>query len=156
MRLEDQVCSLEHAKKLKELGVPQNSLFYWVPIPNDTWGNYDLEFVGNIATGSYGSDNAVSALTDAELGELLPEFILDEEKNKLYLTLSKLTGSWECCYWCDAEEVVLPGGRGVCGRTEVDALTKMLIWLIENGYLDLKGVRNEAVYVAGITLSTEG
>ena len=29
MKLEDQVCSLELAKKLKELGVKQDSLFYW-------------------------------------------------------------------------------------------------------------------------------
>lgn len=30
MKLEDQVCSLEFAKKLKELGVKQESLWYWV------------------------------------------------------------------------------------------------------------------------------
>ena len=29
MKLEDQVVSLELAKKLKELGVKQESLFYW-------------------------------------------------------------------------------------------------------------------------------
>jgi len=29
MKLEDQVCSLELAKRLKELGVEQESLFYW-------------------------------------------------------------------------------------------------------------------------------
>ena len=29
MKLEDHVCTLEQAKRFKELGVNQNSLFYW-------------------------------------------------------------------------------------------------------------------------------
>ena len=29
MKLEEQVCSLELAKELKELGVKQDSMFYW-------------------------------------------------------------------------------------------------------------------------------
>ena len=29
MKIESQVCSLELAKKLKELGVKQESLYYW-------------------------------------------------------------------------------------------------------------------------------
>ena len=29
MKLEDQVCSLESARRLKELGFKQDSLFYW-------------------------------------------------------------------------------------------------------------------------------
>ena len=29
MPIEEQVCSLELAKKLKGLGVPQDSVFYW-------------------------------------------------------------------------------------------------------------------------------
>lgn len=32
MKLEDQVCTLESARRLKELGVPQDSLFYWVHV----------------------------------------------------------------------------------------------------------------------------
>ena len=32
MNLEDQVCSLELAQKLKELGFKQESLFYWVKL----------------------------------------------------------------------------------------------------------------------------
>lgn len=30
MKIEDQVCSLDLARKLKELGVKQDSLFYWI------------------------------------------------------------------------------------------------------------------------------
>lgn len=35
MNIEDQVCSLELAKKLKELGVEQDSLWYWIEVSDD-------------------------------------------------------------------------------------------------------------------------
>ena len=37
MDLKKQVCSLELAKKLKELGVPQESLFKWVGTYNENY-----------------------------------------------------------------------------------------------------------------------
>ena len=37
MKLENQVVSLEIAKSLKELGVKQESLFYWVSRGNGVW-----------------------------------------------------------------------------------------------------------------------
>lgn len=37
MKLEDQVCSLELAKRLKELGVSQLSLCYWWQYDKDSW-----------------------------------------------------------------------------------------------------------------------
>lgn len=37
MKLEDQVCSLELAKRLKELGVQQNNVFYWVQGHDMDW-----------------------------------------------------------------------------------------------------------------------
>ena len=59
--LEKQVCSLELAKKLKELGVRQESIFYWEK--RDGWelvdDPYDDQF------------ELYSAFTVAELGELL-------------------------------------------------------------------------------------
>ena len=44
MEIEDQVCSLELAKKLKELGVKQKSLFWHISFrnessPKEQWGN---------------------------------------------------------------------------------------------------------------------
>lgn len=48
MKIEDQACSLELAKKLKELGVKQESAFYWIgKLPFDGFGKvyYELHRV---------------------------------------------------------------------------------------------------------------
>ena len=37
MKLEEQVCSLDLAKRLKELGVTQESAFYWMHDPYGDW-----------------------------------------------------------------------------------------------------------------------
>jgi len=45
MKLQDQVCSLEHAKKLKELGVKQDvSIFTFYEVSDGDEGNPDREF----------------------------------------------------------------------------------------------------------------
>lgn len=48
MKLENQVCSIEQAEKLKELGVKQESLFYWTH--SEKWGimpKKSIDFSGN-------------------------------------------------------------------------------------------------------------
>lgn len=113
MKLEDQLCSLESAKRLKELGCPQESLFYYVFV----WGScviVRIEVMKNF------EDNEVlSAYTVAELGEMLPEGYL-----------------WRCIKddksgkWRFASRELL--------ETEAEARAKMLIHLIENGIVDRK------------------
>src|ERR1051325_10817319 len=62
MQLEQQVCSLELAKRLRELGVKQESYFYWF------FEEYNHEPVGwRIQT----EEGDYSAFTVAELGEML-------------------------------------------------------------------------------------
>jgi hypothetical protein len=61
MELEKQICSLELAKKLKELGVKQDSLFWWV----NGRGRMELH-------DKHTDSDSVSAFTVAELGEMLP------------------------------------------------------------------------------------
>lgn len=88
MELEKQVCSLALAKKLKELGVKQDSLFWWHPIPKilpDSGGTvvsngYDISYA---ETGRFfGSGAKISAFTVAELGEMLPQFIIKKGRNE--------------------------------------------------------------------------
>jgi hypothetical protein len=76
MKLENQVCNLDLAKKLKELGVKQESLFGWV-IFGDGYEkghrsykeNYELR---SQESKTYFEDSWISAFTVAELGEMLP------------------------------------------------------------------------------------
>ena len=112
MKLEQQVCSLELAQKLKELGVKQESLFYWTY--SNMFGNitFYLQYFPEIEGGYDGLENDVSAFTVAELGEMLPEGItthkLSPEEQK---HLNKKT--WWCydgkknytaMFTCDAYE----------------------------------------------------
>lgn len=66
MKLEQQVCSLELSKRLKELGVKQNSHFSWEELFGKPEYRLDVTIHG---------EHRVSAFTVAELGEMLPEDI---------------------------------------------------------------------------------
>lgn len=74
MKLEDQVIYLEHAKKLKKLGVKQESHFHWGI--RKSKGENITYIYKNLATESYCDlkdvyDEVYSAFTVAELGEML-------------------------------------------------------------------------------------
>jgi hypothetical protein len=114
MKLEDQVCSLELAKKLKELGVKQESYFYWewfsqngkaCLISQDGWKINKM--------------NTSSAFTVAELGLLLP--------SKCYTKKDRFPIEWFCYRYVDEnqEDVWI-------SDTEANARAEMLIYLIDN------------------------
>lgn len=119
MKLEQQVVSLEIAKKLKDLGVEQKSLWYWV---------YDEKDITHQVIRNeepFISDYQIkySAFTVAELGELLP-------KDSHYDHCSTVKGyQWRVCAHDRAY-------RGELGRafadTEADSRAKMLIYLKEH------------------------
>ena len=101
-------CALELAKKLKELGIKQESYFQWFnqyPFSSNKW-----EIIRDLGVGE--GEQMYSAFTVAELGELLPTgaCILMQE---------------HCFYCCFYETEVF-------ADTEADARAKMLIYLIEN------------------------
>jgi hypothetical protein len=143
MKLENQVCSLDLAKRLKELGVKQESYFWWT-IPE---GKYVEVFMrlnpayedDNIAPtkvqltenpdfyGNYGEPvNKVPAFTVAELGEMLPD---------LYKSY-RYAGTQE---WCvNLEEGARDKRKqypNMLAGTEADARAKMLNYLLENHLL---------------------
>jgi len=120
MKLEQQVVSLELAKELKELGYPQESLFYWsVPLIEKAVTK-EQEELKKCKTELYyrGNDwgeyfESVSAPTVAELGEVL--------KGKYPMCIKGETivaGKWRI----DSFEA----------DTEADARAKMLIYLLKN------------------------
>jgi hypothetical protein len=73
MTLESQVCSLELAKKLKELGLKQNSYYFWKTYPDSVINNgepYLVAYNSRYMTSKGRIEG--SAFTVAELGEMLP------------------------------------------------------------------------------------
>lgn len=141
MELKQQCVSLELAKKLKELGVKQESLFYW------KFSNGMLEKVSNIDIDTelvYGKQpqkpktlgtwDTCSAFTVAELGEMLPTHI-NKEKEKFYLHCTGSKGLKEWYVFYMSEEDYNPHLCSFLADTEVDARAKCLIYLLENNLI---------------------
>lgn len=118
MKLESQVTSLELSKRLKELGVKQESLFYWTKphyednLPFVCW--YEEKFVN-------GTKNweQYSAFTVAELGEKLEGLTMPYQV--------KNAGG----YWY----LNIPQIHEMGVKTEADARAKMLVYLLENNLI---------------------
>jgi hypothetical protein len=143
MELEQQVVSLELAKRLKELGVKQESVFWWV-IDEDKKallyhdgetsvyeGKRYVTYVdGNAKVLGGKTLNKVSAFTVAELGEMLSLHFISKR-----------------CEWGNKANSL---GKYICERadglghkleffadTEADARAKMLIYLLKNKLITL-------------------
>ena len=116
MNIEEQVTSLELSKQIKELGVEQESLFYWI----STLQGFEIVYQGELL-----GEVSYSAFTVAELGKLLPTWFYSGK------TLSKaLKTEFECGSaeydkqtWKKAD-------------TEANARGKMLIYLIEHNLIE--------------------
>jgi hypothetical protein len=130
MQLQDQVCSLELAKQLKELGVRQDSLFYWVERQTDKkilcLANYTIGLENS--TGNRMS-RVCSAFTVAELGEMLPQSIWVEKSNYYFLIQRTADKGWHISYYNFDKRLMYCFQTD---NTEADARAKMLVYLIEN------------------------
>jgi hypothetical protein len=127
MKLDDQVCSIELAKRLKELGVPQESIFYWEYYNEQCYAVKYFPYC--IVPDDNNKFKLYSAFTVAELGEMLPGSIKVEERS-FFITMD----CDKCPYYDDmplTQEIY--SGMDNDGDTEADARAKMLIYLLENG-----------------------
>lgn len=135
MTLESQVCSLELAKKLEELGVKQDGCFIYGETQEDGW----IIYPGEHMEGVY---DWVNAYTVAELGEMLPWSITIEGKS-YHLEIMPSQGStisgkqkidmWHIAYArMDTKHIAWSEAN-----TEADARAKMLIYLLENKLITL-------------------
>ena len=120
MTLEQQVCSLELSKRLKELGVKQESIFFWraVGTKHDSWE------IGYFSPGWLELE-PVSAFTVAELGEMLPPGYASSHGKDM---------NWLC--FCEFKRSSDKGYMKMAG-TEADARAKMLIYLLEEKLIAL-------------------
>ncbi len=124
MKLESQVCSLDLAKKLKELGVRQESAFYWQAVQSlkSVKGvKVDAEWhlfskADKDRTPILAVYDTRSAFSVAELGEMLK-----------YHGMPHWSGSKELGYWVTEKDSIC------CKEKEADARAVWLIYLIEQG-----------------------
>jgi hypothetical protein len=133
MELHKQVCSLELAKRLKELGVKQESFFHYLDEreyegEEDENGNpcdYKIEIIQNADT-LPGKEISLlySAFTVAELGNILPNWF-DSAK-------------WNYDIWvCRFMELKNDKKHHCFGVSDADVRAKMLIYLLENNLMEL-------------------
>ena len=144
MEPEKQVCSLELAKRLKELGVEQESLFYWV------WFDTKFDICYKDSSGRFQNIDEpfkvydmypcyYSAFTVAELGEALPMCVKKSKglpsyaKSIHFIKFIKEFNNWRC--FIDDNYGYLMIGDGFREKTEADSRAKMRIFLIENGLI---------------------
>jgi hypothetical protein len=135
MSLEQQVCSHKLAKRLEELGVRQESVFWWV--------DRKLTYTGGHASHAQ-LKGGIAAFTVAELGEMLPDDIIIPSKNGTPHTHSLRFGRYRVAgdrFWC-----AYPGGTARTNpeeraHTEADARAKLLIYLLEHHLLSSTELR---------------
>lgn len=131
MKLEDQVVSLELAKRFKELGVRQESIFFWGVRDEEQGGAWELWEVHRALDERRQNDPSfkfVATFTVAELGEMLPPH---------YMTIKSrdIENLWHCN---DINDFIAPDfKKGILEHTEAAARAKMLIYLIENKLITL-------------------
>lgn len=139
MTLEQQVTSLELSKRLKELGVDQESLFVWIqrkPESASEEPSWYIKQEGNWPAGMKLFDS-VSAFTVAEVGERLPQIITFKNVvYQLFVSLG-LDKQWFVVYTNvqDYEENA-PFPIKIC-HNEADTRAKMLCYLLENKLITL-------------------
>jgi len=142
MKLEQQVTSLELSKHLRELGVKQESLFWW--IYNDGMNQWEIHPFSEHWTRQDGHAKRTSAFTVAELGEMLP-WLIEKDGNTFWLEIIKNGKQIEppgkehgIAYTepreSDEETESLPYPQ-IEEDTESDARAKMLIYLLENNLI---------------------
>ena len=138
MNLNQQVTSLDISKRLKELGVKQEGIFYWErPVDGRTGWHLGFDAKGREHTNTYKS------FTVAELGEMLPEQVNIPFANgrkrahdhSMYTRKCRnfSQGLWAVTYSHYRHKEVYTQ----FADTEADARGKMLIYLMENNLISV-------------------
>lgn len=132
MKLENQVCSLEYARKLKELGVKQESLFAWKRIPDEAGEDgWSVWYVDKQSWSLCDDCTCLSAFSVAELGQMLP-IQVDHESSIIMLYERTRSDGWQIDYFnLSAIEFHIT----MTDNLQSNARAKMLIYLLENNFV---------------------
>lgn len=133
MKLENQVCTLQQAKRLRELGITQKSLFYHHPLfGKPVFGETRLNFTKpHRKLVCNDKENSFSAFTVAELGAMLPTG---------YDTMRCTEIDWVTEEWHGFDDLGkdFPDENGY--KTEAECRAAMVIRLLENGAINAEEV----------------
>lgn len=135
MRLEDQVVSLENAKKLKELGVKQESFCAWFQHTHNDCQDWEIRINTQQSMVLILGENEYAAFTVAELGKILPCAIGDITKDNHYdlYCFKDFPNDWFVQYRrCGKENTLWKNLDIHCDQNLAEGMAKMLIHLIEN------------------------
>jgi len=136
MEREDQFSNLELSKRLEELGVKQESLFYWWVCEEKAHTYINCpDLIPKIIDCKPKNLSGYSAFTASELGAMLPSIIPTETPTKQDLKIDickDINNRWLTAYFYNFN---LPPKVIIIGDTEADSRAKMLIYLIENGLI---------------------
>ena len=156
MKLENEVCSKELALELKELGVKQESVFYY---GKDSWRGFQqadgILFYKNLNVDEHSYEIHCSAFTFAELGAILPNAIVlknEEPFDNFKLSINKFISvennaqvdNWMINYECDSTDATGENAwlrrrltTNIYDPNAANGMAKMLIYLIENKLIEL-------------------
>lgn len=154
MNITDQVCSLELAKRLKELGVKQESIFVWEYYDDKC---YAVKFISYaVMPDNYNKAQLYSAFTVAELGEIFPSYFekITNDKFKIFNFIQWKIGNKYMINYYSSYPISLANentnadlhvryhisNEHFIELKEADARAKMLIYLIENGLIEDKPI----------------
>jgi hypothetical protein len=142
MKLEDQVVSLDLAERLKELGVKQESLWYWnwalegndldkkpqlIPVMDETDRSWHEGINQDLGMTS------VSAFTVAELGEMLPKWNGRLPSGHYCNYTYTAVQGWTVEYHSHEQG----GYHEVYANTEAESRGRMLVYLLKNKLITL-------------------
>lgn len=132
MMLEDQVCSLELSKKLKDIGFKHDSYYVWITVLKTGFNfikrreDYEPD---SIDVGAFN----YPAFSGTELGEILRDFDIN---NDLHLTIDSYNTY-------DYYNLVLKPTKGIDFHElyikdfkECDVRARMLIFILENNLME--------------------
>lgn len=132
MKLEDQVISLELAKRLHELGVNQDSYFCWNTTGFGEFQSWDI--VQNRWRGVRSSLGIYAAFTVAELGELLPGCV-ESHHSDMRLPENR----WACSKVRQGDSQWNVFIQVQFAKTEADVRAEMLIHLLGKNLIPTGG-----------------
>ena len=141
MKLEQTVCAKELAKRLKELGCKQESLYWWVDFDyeasidgvlthfenNNEWhvmNNDMVQWVLSNFEYKLKDTNKYSAFTVAELGKMLPSHFVSWRVQESYYICEQL------------RSIKNRIDMSLFADSEADARAKMMVYLLENKLME--------------------